>query len=113
MAAKKKTTLQEYLERLIRARPNDAVKLVFMGPEDAERIGRVDLALLSEIKRGANGAMEVKLVDRAEAAAALMELQRAQEAEKSAGANFYEALDRAAGSRQYCLKIQVSQNTLM
>jgi hypothetical protein len=39
----------------------------------------------------------VKLVDRAEAAAALMELQRAQEAEKSAGANFYEALDRAAG----------------
>jgi hypothetical protein len=99
MAAKKKSALQEYLQRLIRARPNDAVRLAFMEAEEAGSvIGTLDLALLSEIKRGANGAVEVKLVDRAELIEKLAELESAERAESAAGANFFEALDRAAGA---------------
>lgn len=97
MSKSNKTVIQEYLERLIRARPNDAVKLAFLSPEDAGKIGKLDLQLLSELKRGAQGGMEIKLVDRAELIEKLAELQRTQEAEKTDGANFYEALDRAAG----------------
>lgn len=97
MAAKKPTALEEYLRRLIRARPNDAVKLAFLNPEDADSIDGLDLALLSEVKRSGSGAVEIKLADRMKIIAALMELQRAENAEKAAGANFYEALDRAAG----------------
>ena len=96
MSKSKKTAIQEYLELLIRARPNDAVKLAFMEPEDAGKIDGLELSLLSEVKRGANGAMEIKLVDRAELLERLGELKRAEEAEKAEDANFYEALDRAA-----------------
>lgn len=53
------------LAQLAFGRANDAVKLTLadpeLGPPDPERL---DLTLLSEIKRGANGDIEVKLMDR-------------------------------------------------
>jgi hypothetical protein len=95
--AEKRLPVKEYLEKLVRTRPNDAVKLAFMGPEDADRIGRMELGLVSEIKRNANGSVEIKLVDKAELLSLLNGMYCAQDAARSAGANFYEALDRAAG----------------
>ena len=91
-----KLQLGTYLEKLLRARPNDAVKLAFMPPDKADGIGRLDLSLLSELKRGTNGTVEIKLVDRAEILEKLAELEKAEREENSAGANFYAALDEAA-----------------
>lgn len=91
-----KLQLRTYLEKLLRARPNDAVKLAFMPPDKADGIGRLDLSLLSELKRGTNGTVEIKLVDRAEILEKLAELEKAEREENSAGANFYAALDEAA-----------------
>ena len=53
MSKNEKDPIGKYLEALIRARPNDAAKLAFLSPEEADKIGRLDLQLLSEIKRGA------------------------------------------------------------
>ena len=75
---------------------NDAVKLVFLDPESREEIDKLDLSMVSEIKRGANGVVEVKLLNRI----ALLELlagltapqsQRGNEAE-----SFFTAMDKAA-----------------
>ncbi|HNY00764.1 MAG TPA: XRE family transcriptional regulator [Oscillospiraceae bacterium] len=96
MSKSEKDPIGKYLEALIRARPNDAAKLAFLSPEEADKIGRLDLQLLSEIKRGAQGGMEIKLLDKAELIQKLAELRRAQEAETAEGADFYQALDRAA-----------------
>lgn len=40
---------------------NDCVKLVL---EDAPKVGRLDLSLLSEVKRNDKGTVEVRLIDR-------------------------------------------------
>ena len=95
--AEKKLPLKDYLEKLVRTRPNDAVKLAFLSQEDADKIGRLELGLLSEMKRGANGVVEIKLLDKTEILARLAELYMAEDAAKSQGADFYEALHRAAG----------------
>ena len=49
---------------------NDAVKLVFLDPENKEEIDKLDLSMVSEVKRGSNGVVEVKLLNRT----ALLEL---------------------------------------
>ena len=49
------------LAELAFGKANDCVKLVL---EDAPRVGRLDLSLLSEVKRNDKGTVEVKLVDR-------------------------------------------------
>ena len=54
----------EELERLVKSRNNDAVKLAFLSPEDAAPIGRLDLRGVSEIKRSEKGCFEVKFVDK-------------------------------------------------
>lgn len=55
------------LSKIAFEKPNDAVKLAFLKDENsAEEIEKLDLTMLSEVKRDKNGAVEVKLVNRLE-----------------------------------------------
>lgn len=58
------------LAQLAFGRANDCVKLVL---EDAPEIDRLDLSLLSEVKRNEKGTVEVKLIDRIRALEQLLE----------------------------------------
>ena len=57
------------LAQLAFGRANDCVKLVL---EDAPQIDRLELSLLSELKRNDKGTVEVKLIDRVAALEQLM-----------------------------------------
>ena len=64
---KRKVTRQEVLRRMLDLAvggANDPVKLAYLPEEDREEIAALDLGCLAEFKRHANGAVEVKLVDR-------------------------------------------------
>ena len=82
------------LRQLAAGRCNDAVKLIFAEAPAADFIDGLDLSQLSEIKRGANGSVEIKLYDRIRALELLGELVGAGGGEKAAG--FFRALDEAA-----------------
>lgn len=56
--------IMEELRRLAGYKCNDAVRLAFLTEEETGKIGRLDLTGLAELKRGSNGAIEIKLVDR-------------------------------------------------
>ena len=56
--------LARRLKALAEARVNDAVKLAYLDGERVDEIEKLDLTALTEFKRGANGAVEVKLIDR-------------------------------------------------
>lgn len=84
------------LKKLAVSSPNDAVKLLFLNEEELSTLDGLDLSLLTEMKRSANGAVEIKLVNKLDVIRELSELQRAESAESSAGESFYTALDRAA-----------------
>lgn len=72
----------EELEKLIRSRNNDAIRLAWLGPEDAGRIGRLDLRGVTEVKRSEKGAFEVRFVDRLKALELLERLSRGEESEE-------------------------------
>lgn len=55
------------LERLVRSKNNDAVKLAFLEFKNAAAVGRLDLRGVSEFKRSEKGCFEVKFVDRLKA----------------------------------------------
>lgn len=84
----------ELLKRLATSVPNDAVKLLFLESEDLSVLENLDLFLLSEIKRSANGAVEMKFIDRLAVIRELSELKK--DSENSIGDSFYAALDRSA-----------------
>lgn len=52
------------LRKLLNSKSNDAVKLAYLSQEDADRIDKLDLRGLVELKRSEKGAVEVKLIDR-------------------------------------------------
>jgi hypothetical protein len=74
------------LAELAFGKANDCVKLVL---EDAPKVGRLDLSLLSEVKRNDKGTVEVRLVDRLRA---LEQLALVAEEEKSDLESFLQAL---------------------
>lgn len=84
------------LEKLAVSSPNDAVKLLFIEQEDLSLLDGLDLSLLTEMKRSANGTVEIKLLDKLEVIRELNELRRSENAEETAAASFYTALDNAA-----------------
>lgn len=84
------------LEKLAVSSPNDAVKLLFLDEEDLSLLDDLDLSLLTEMKRSANGAVEIKLLDKLEVIRGLNELKRAESGEQAAASNFYAAIDKAA-----------------
>ena len=75
---------------------NDAVKLLFIDPDDGGGgVDGLDLRHVSEMKRAANGAVEIRLVNRLE----LLRLLAEQvDGETSAAESLVSALDRAAGA---------------
>lgn len=78
----------------------DAVKLAFIDPERPELIDGLDLRMVSEVKRGNNGAVEVKLLNRIallELLAGLLKTDSPAGQGQGGGAeSFFTAMDRAA-----------------
>lgn len=94
-AVSKTEVLHQMME--LAAHPvNDAVRLAFLGEEARAEIEGLDLCGLAEFKRNANGAVEVKLIDRL---AVLQTLLERVEGEEGDGAlAFLQALEAPAGS---------------
>ena len=67
----RKRDVKRRLAELAFGRANDCVKLVLQ--EDAQ-LGKLDLSLLSEVRRSEKGAVEVRLVDRLKALEQLAQL---------------------------------------
>jgi hypothetical protein len=65
---RKKVVSQEQVLRQfweLAAHPvNDAVRLAYLAEENRDEIGNLDLTGLTEFKRSANGAVEIRLADR-------------------------------------------------
>ena len=59
---------KKYLEKLCFGKPNDIVKLVLYNDSLTQyQLARLDLTAVSEIKKGKDGAFEIKLIDRIKA----------------------------------------------
>lgn len=80
------------LAELCFGRANDAVQLAFLKPGEEKDLAQLELSAVAEFKRGTNGALEVKLVDRVKALQLLYELLGGEEMGLS---EFYEALEQA------------------
>ena len=52
------------LRKLAQWRTNDAVKLAYFGEKNLRQIKGLDLAGITELKRHANGAIEMKFIDK-------------------------------------------------
>ena len=91
----RKAVLQQMMA-LAAGRANDAVKLAYLPEEALETLSRLDLGCLTEFKRSSNGAVEVKLTDRAAVLVKLLE--QLKDAEGSGTAAFLEALRREGWS---------------
>ena len=76
-------------------RANDAVKLALL-ELDESALEKLDLSLLSEIKRGNNGVVEVKLLNRLDALALLAKLVGADGGRTAAAEGFFKALNDAS-----------------
>ncbi len=90
------------LARKMMNKSNDAVKLAYLeGDNLTEQIGALDLSLLSELKRNANGTVEIKLVDRVKALTELTALLREMDGVPATGQaeSFYLALENQAGQQ--------------
>lgn len=74
------------LAELAFGKANDCVKLAL---EEHPRVGRLDLSLLSEVKRNEKGTVEIKLIDRLRA---LEQLAQAAGEDSSEAAEFLKAL---------------------
>lgn len=92
----KSASADALLEKLAASSPNDAVKLLFLDEEDLSLLDGLDLSLLTEMKRNANGTVEIKLLDKLEVIRELNELRRAENGEQAAASSFYAAIDKAA-----------------
>lgn len=71
---KRRKAVLKKLERLAGGRVNDAVKLAFLDSDRMGEIDGLDLTAVSEFKRGGNGTVEVKLVDRVKVLEKLMSM---------------------------------------
>ena len=79
------------LAELAFGKANDCVKLAL---EDEPRLDRLDLSLLSEVKRNDKGTVEIKLIDRLRA---LEQLAEVAETEKDGMDSFLQALQGGDG----------------
>ena len=70
---------------------NDVVRLAFLTQEQADQIDKLNLAALKEFKRAANGAVEIKLIDRAQVLENVLELL--ERPQGSQGNDFLRALE--------------------
>ena len=63
-----------YLRKLAEWKVNNAVKLLFLEADGVSKVGRLDLAGVTEVKRSANGSLEVKCVDKVRVLSMMREL---------------------------------------
>ena len=100
---KKKIKREELLRLLLQmafGKTNDAVKLAFIDPENEwGLLDKLDLTPVAEVKRAASGAVELKLINRLEAAKLLLGELEKTESEESGAARLFSAIDRAAEKR--------------
>ncbi len=85
------------LKKLALGKANDAVKLIFAGEGGENAVDGLDLSLLYEVKRGSNGTIEVKLINRLEAVsllAGLLDIGKNDGVESAAA--LFRAMDEAA-----------------
>ncbi|MGI6014570.1 MAG: hypothetical protein ACOX7K_09925 [Oscillospiraceae bacterium] len=75
---------------------NDIVKLVMENELLGEQVGKLDLSLLSELKRNSNGTVEVKLVNRLDALELLAKLLGTEKDGQSDVECFYRAMESTA-----------------
>lgn len=90
---KREKAIFQKLLRLADRKSNDAVRLAFLDKKDAEEIHKMELGALTGLKQHANGAMEIKLVDRLAVYDRLIALA------KQGGSEELEAFLRAAETR--------------
>ena len=64
----------EALKEIAFGRGNRGVELTYLSEPTAQLIRKMDLSAVAEFKRGANGAVEVKFVDRVKALSVLYEM---------------------------------------
>ncbi len=87
----------QLIDELAFGKTNDAVKLVFMDPEDSKKIEKLDLRMVQEIKRGSSGGLEIKFIDRIKLLEFLAGCLKPPESEAGTQAqSFFEAMDKAA-----------------
>ena len=96
--ARKKLSVQEQvtqgLTQLALGSVNDAVSLLFMSEEEImQRLPKLKLFNLSEIKRPKGGGMEIKFFDRIKA---MERLSYTEASRQESGLSFYEALEKSA-----------------
>ena len=99
---RKKITREDVIRRLgelAYGRANDAVRLVFLEPGEAESLDGLDLSLLAEVRRSEKGLVEVKLCDRIRALELLAGLLEEKEAPDSEARRFFAALEQAAAAQ--------------
>lgn len=84
--------LLQQMWALAEAKANDAVKLLFLPEERLDEVKRLDLAALSELKRGSNGTVELKFTDRLRALETLYRLLEDREEDKLDA--FYQQLEQ-------------------
>ena len=102
MVKRKKITREDVIRRLgelAYGRANDAVRLVFLEPGEAERLDGLDLSLLAEVRRSEKGLVEVKLCDRIRALELLAGLLEEKEAPDGEARRFFAALEQAAAAQ--------------
>jgi hypothetical protein len=92
----KREELVRMVSALATGRANDAVKLIFLTPEQVELIEGLDLNMVSELKRNANGTVEVKLLDRVKLLELMSEMLSSAQSESEKARDFFSALDRTA-----------------
>ena len=82
------------MKQMAKSRPNDVVKLAFLDEEQLCEIDKLDLMMLSELKRTGNGGVEVKLNDRLKTLERILELLDGGPEEKARA--LYQALENGA-----------------
>lgn len=82
------------MRQMAKSRPNDVVKLAFLDEERLGEIDKLDLMMLSELKRTGNGGVEVKLNDRLKTLERILELLDGGPEEKARA--LYQALENGA-----------------
>lgn len=75
---------------------NDIVKLVMENEALGDQIKKLDLSLLSELKRNSNGTVEVKLINRLEVLELLAKLLGTEKDGQSEVEQFYRAMESTA-----------------
>ncbi|MEG0035229.1 MAG: hypothetical protein RR147_00955 [Oscillospiraceae bacterium] len=90
------TDVVNHIGSMAFGKSNDAVKLVFLDPERQELIDELDLSMVSEVKRGANGAVEVKLLNRIALFELLAQLLEPGSRKTGEAESFFVAMDKAA-----------------